>query len=55
VDPTSYRRDPLTFKAKGHAKATHASRLRRKLNHSSETAFVLNVWGGGYRFVASAA
>jgi hypothetical protein len=33
---------------------SHASRLRRKLNHSSETAFVLNVWGVGYRLVASA-
>jgi DNA-binding response OmpR family regulator len=34
---------------------SHASRLRRKLNRSSETAFVLNVWGVGYRLVASAA
>jgi DNA-binding response OmpR family regulator len=34
---------------------SHASRLRRKLNGSSETAFVLNVWGVGYRLVASAA
>jgi DNA-binding response OmpR family regulator len=29
--------------------------LRRKLNQSSDTAFVLNVWGIGYRLVASAA
>ena len=33
---------------------SHASRLRRKLNQSSETAFVLNVWGVGYRLVAAA-
>ena len=32
---------------------SHASRLRRKLNQSSETAFVLNVWGVGYRLVAT--
>jgi DNA-binding response OmpR family regulator len=34
---------------------SHASRLRRKLNRSPETAYVLNVWGVGYRLVASAA
>jgi DNA-binding response OmpR family regulator len=34
---------------------SRASRLRRKLTHSSETAFVLNVWGVGYRLVASTA
>jgi DNA-binding response OmpR family regulator len=34
---------------------SHASRLRRKLGQASETAFVLNVWGVGYRLVASAA
>jgi DNA-binding response OmpR family regulator len=33
---------------------SHASGLRRKLNQSSDTAFVLNVWGVGYRLVASA-
>jgi DNA-binding response OmpR family regulator len=32
---------------------SHASRLRRKLGQASETAFVLNVWGVGYRLVAS--
>jgi DNA-binding response OmpR family regulator len=32
---------------------SHASRLRRKLNGSTETAYVLNVWGVGYRLVAS--
>jgi DNA-binding response OmpR family regulator len=34
---------------------SHASRLRRKLNGSTETAYVLNVWGVGYRLVASVA
>jgi DNA-binding response OmpR family regulator len=33
---------------------SHASRLRRKLNSSTETAYVLNVWGVGYRLVATA-
>jgi len=33
---------------------SHASRLRRKLNRNGETAFVLNVWGVGYRLVAAA-
>jgi DNA-binding response OmpR family regulator len=32
---------------------SHASRLRRKLNRSPETAYVLNVWGVGYRLVAA--
>ena len=34
---------------------SHASRLRRKLNRSGEGAYVLNVWGVGYRLVAAAA
>jgi DNA-binding response OmpR family regulator len=33
---------------------SHASRLRRKLNRSSETAYVLNIWGIGYRLVSAA-
>jgi Transcriptional regulatory protein, C terminal len=33
---------------------SHASRLRRKLNRSADTAYVLNVWGVGYRLVAAA-
>lgn len=33
---------------------SHASRLRRKLSGSSDTAYVLNVWGVGYRLVATA-
>jgi DNA-binding response OmpR family regulator len=32
---------------------SQASRLRRKLNASAETAYVLNVWGVGYRLVAT--
>ena len=31
---------------------SHASRLRRKLNREGEAAYVLNVWGVGYRLVA---
>jgi DNA-binding response OmpR family regulator len=34
---------------------SHASRLRRKLNGAGERAYVLNVWGVGYRLVATAA
>jgi DNA-binding response OmpR family regulator len=33
---------------------SHASRLRRKLNANGESCFVVNVWGVGYRLVASA-
>jgi len=34
---------------------SHASRLRRKLNRlDAETAYVINVWGVGYRLVATA-
>ena len=33
---------------------SHASRLRRKLNRPGEAAYVLNVWGVGYRLVSSA-
>jgi DNA-binding response OmpR family regulator len=33
---------------------SHASRLRRKLNRNGEAAYVLNVWGVGYRLVAAA-
>jgi DNA-binding response OmpR family regulator len=32
---------------------SHASRLRRKLNAGGGHAFVLNVWGVGYRLVAA--
>ena len=33
---------------------SHASRLRRKLNRPGEATYVVNVWGVGYRLVASA-
>jgi DNA-binding response OmpR family regulator len=33
---------------------SQASRLQRKLNPSPEAAYVLNVWGVGYRLVATA-
>jgi DNA-binding response OmpR family regulator len=33
---------------------SHASRLRRKLNRNGEAAYVLNVWGVGYRLVTAA-
>jgi hypothetical protein len=32
---------------------SHASRLRRKLNTNGDCAYVLNVWGVGYRLVAA--
>jgi DNA-binding response OmpR family regulator len=32
---------------------SHASRLRRKLNRLPDNAYVLNVWGVGYRLVAA--
>ena len=33
---------------------SHASRLRRKLNRNEAAAYVINVWGVGYRLVATA-
>jgi DNA-binding response OmpR family regulator len=33
---------------------SHASRLRRKLNLNGEAAYVVNVWGVGYRLIAAA-
>lgn len=49
-------RDVWGYRSLGRTRTldSHASRLRRKLNASSETAYVLNVWGVGYRLVASA-
>jgi DNA-binding response OmpR family regulator len=32
---------------------SHASRLRRKLNRNGAAAYVINVWGVGYRLVAA--
>jgi DNA-binding response OmpR family regulator len=50
-------RDVWGFRSLGRTRTldSHASRLRRKLNAVSETAYVLNVWGVGYRLVVSAA
>jgi DNA-binding response OmpR family regulator len=33
--------------------ASHASRLRRKLNRTGTAAYVINVWGVGYRLVSA--
>ena len=50
-------RDVWGFRSLGRTRTldSHASRLRRKLNRGGEHAYVLNVWGVGYRLVASAA
>jgi DNA-binding response OmpR family regulator len=49
-------RDVWGFRSLGRTRTldSHASRLRRKLNLNGEAAYVLNVWGVGYRLVASA-
>jgi DNA-binding response OmpR family regulator len=49
-------RDVWGFRSLGRTRTldSHASRLRRKLNTSGEGAYVLNVWGVGYRLVAPA-
>ena len=49
-------RDVWGFRSLGRTRTldSHASRLRRKLNALSDTAYVLNVWGVGYRLVAGA-
>jgi DNA-binding response OmpR family regulator len=48
-------RDVWGFRSLGRTRTldSHASRLRRKLNTDGEATFVLNVWGVGYRLVAS--
>ncbi len=50
-------RDVWGFRSLGRTRTldSHASRLRRKLNLDGEAAYVLNVWGVGYRLVAAAA
>ena len=50
-------RDVWGFRSLGRTRTldSHASRLRRKLNAGRETAFVVNVWGVGYRLIAPAA
>ena len=48
-------RDVWGFRSLGRTRTldSHASRLRRKLNVNGEAAYVLNVWGVGYRLVAA--
>jgi DNA-binding response OmpR family regulator len=48
-------RDVWGFRSLGRTRTldSHASRLRRKLNRDGEAAYVLNVWGVGYRLVSS--
>jgi DNA-binding response OmpR family regulator len=50
-------RDVWNFRSLGRTRTldSHASRLRRKLNRPGGTAYVLNVWGVGYRLVAASA
>ena len=49
-------RDVWGFRSSGRTRTldSHASRLRRKLNLNGESAYVVNVWGVGYRLVAAA-
>jgi DNA-binding response OmpR family regulator len=49
-------RDVWGFRSLGRTRTldSHASRLRRKLNRGGEQGYVLNVWGVGYRLIASA-
>ena len=46
-------RDVWGFRSLGRTRTldSHASRLRRKLNRPGEHAFVVNVWGVGYRLI----
>jgi DNA-binding response OmpR family regulator len=48
-------RDVWGFRSLGRTRTldSHASRLRRKLNGDGEAAYVLNVWGVGYRLVSA--
>ena len=50
-------RDVWGFRSLGRTRTldSHASRLRRKLNRSGESAYVVNVWGVGYRLVGGPA
>jgi DNA-binding response OmpR family regulator len=49
-------RDVWGFRSLGRTRTldSHASRLRRKLNAFGQTAYVVNVWGVGYRLVEPA-
>ena len=48
-------REVWNFRSLGRTRTldSHASRLRRKLNEGGGHAFVLNVWGVGYRLVGA--
>ena len=48
-------RDVWGFRSLGRTRTldSHASRLRRKLNLNGDAAYVVNVWGVGYRLVAT--
>lgn len=49
-------RDVWGFRSLGRTRTldSHASRLRRKLDVNGDAAYVVNVWGVGYRLVAAA-
>ena len=49
-------RDVWGFRSLGRTRTldSHASRLRRKLNPNGEAAYIVNVWGVGYRLVPAA-
>src|SRR5438445_387465 len=49
-------REVWGFRALGRTRTldSHASRLRRKLGTASETPYVLNEWGVGYRLMLPA-
>jgi DNA-binding response OmpR family regulator len=48
-------RDVWGFRSLGKTRTldSHASRLRRKLNLNGDAAYVVNVWGVGYRLVGA--
>jgi DNA-binding response OmpR family regulator len=48
-------RDVWGFRSLGRTRTldSHASRLRRKLDTNGDCAYVINVWGVGYRLVAA--
>jgi len=49
-------RDVWGFRSLGRTRTldSHASRLRPKLNRNGAAVYVINVWGVGYRLVATA-
>jgi DNA-binding response OmpR family regulator len=56
VDLGKPLRNVWVFRSLGRTRTldSHASRLRRKLNRPGEVAYVVNVWGVGYRLVGAA-